>query len=115
MNTKTNILSRKDQVDTKDDNKDIQMLKEELWSRKQTIANIIVLWKNQVVEETTLLEKIWWNSTKEQETVKELEKEDSQSWEENRIIYIDKKIYMLNNQKLQEKILQENYDLVDIE
>ena len=43
MNTKTNILSRKDQVDTKDDNKDIQMLKEELWSRKQTIANIIVL------------------------------------------------------------------------
>jgi len=29
-NTKADILSRKDQVDTKEDNKDIQMLKEEL-------------------------------------------------------------------------------------
>jgi len=30
MNTKADILSRKDQVNTKEDNKDIQMLKEEL-------------------------------------------------------------------------------------
>ena len=29
-NTKMDILSRKDQVNTKEDNKDIQMLKEEL-------------------------------------------------------------------------------------
>jgi len=59
MNAKANILSsRKDQVDTKDNNKNIQMLKEELWSRRQTTANIIVLQKNQVVKETTLLEKI---------------------------------------------------------
>ena len=31
MNTKANILSRKEQVDTKEDNKDVQLLKEELW------------------------------------------------------------------------------------
>jgi len=30
-NTKADILSRKEKVDTKEDNQDIQMLKEELW------------------------------------------------------------------------------------
>ena len=30
MNTKTDILSRKNQVNTKEDNKDVQLLKEEL-------------------------------------------------------------------------------------
>jgi len=30
---KANILSRKDQMDTKDNKKDIQTLKEELWTR----------------------------------------------------------------------------------
>ena len=32
-NIETNILSRKDQIDTKDNNKNVQMLKEELWAR----------------------------------------------------------------------------------
>jgi len=31
MNTKAEILSRKEQVNTKEDNKDVQLLKEELW------------------------------------------------------------------------------------
>ena len=35
--------------------------------------------RNQVVEETTLLEEIRRNGTKEQEVIKELEKEDGQS------------------------------------
>ena len=30
-NTKADILSQKEQVDTKEDNKDVQLLKEELW------------------------------------------------------------------------------------
>jgi len=30
MSTKTDILSRKDQINTKEDKKDVQMLKEEL-------------------------------------------------------------------------------------
>jgi len=40
---KANILLRKDQVDTKDNNKDVQMLKEKLWSRRQTTIEITVL------------------------------------------------------------------------
>jgi len=41
-NTKADILSRKNQVDTGDDNKDIQMLKEELWT-KRTTAEVMML------------------------------------------------------------------------
>ena len=57
MNTKVDILSRKDQVDTKDDNKDVQVLKEELWTRKTT-AEVMMLKKNQAIDNLDLLEKI---------------------------------------------------------
>ena len=53
-----------------------------------------------MIEETILLEEIRQNSTEEPEVVKELEKKDGQSWKENKIIYIDKRIYVPNNQKL---------------
>jgi len=43
-----------------------------------------------------------------------LEKENKQSWEEDGIIYVDRRIYIPNNQKIKEKILQENYDPADI-
>ena len=45
-------------MDTKEDNKDIQMLKKKIWTRQQTTAKVMMIWKNQVVEETTLLEEI---------------------------------------------------------
>ena len=45
-------------MDTKEDNKDIQMLKEKIWTRQQTTAKVMMIWRNQVVEETTLLEEI---------------------------------------------------------
>ena len=45
-------------MNTKEDNKDIQMLKEEIWSRQQITADITIIQRNQVVEETTLLEEI---------------------------------------------------------
>ena len=78
-NTKANILSRKDQVDTKDDNKNVQILKDEIWMRWQITAEIKMIQRNQVVEETTLLEEIWKNSTKKQEVLKELDKNNGQS------------------------------------
>ena len=68
-----------------------------------------------MVEETTILEEIRRNRTKEQEVCKELEKEDGQSFEEDRIVYVDGRIYVLNNQKIRERILQENHEPVDIE
>jgi len=37
---KADVLSRKDHINTMEDNKDIQMLKEEMWTRKQITAEI---------------------------------------------------------------------------
>ena len=74
-----------------------------------------MIWRNQVVEETTLIEEIWRNSTKEQEVIKELEKEDGQAWEDNSIVYIKGRIYIPNNKKIQEQILQENHNPMNIE
>ena len=56
-NTKADILSRKDQVNTQDDNKDVQLLKEELWSRR-TMAEITMLKRNSIIEKADLLNKI---------------------------------------------------------
>ena len=42
MNTKVDILSRKNQMNTQDNNKNVQMLKEELWTKK-IIAEVTVL------------------------------------------------------------------------
>ena len=58
MNTKADILLRKDYIDTTNDNKDIQMLKDEMWTRKQISAEVKMIQRNQVVEETTILEEI---------------------------------------------------------
>ena len=76
---KTDILSRKDQVDTMDDNRDIKLLKDELWMRQMKIeAKVMIIRKSQVVEETTLLDEIRSNQTREQKVQKELEKNEGQ-------------------------------------
>ena len=78
------------------------------------MAEVKVIRRNQVVEKTIILEEIQQNGTREQEVHKELEKKDGQAWKENGLVYIDGRIYMLNNQKIKERILQENHELVDI-
>jgi len=90
------------------------MLKDEMWTRRQISAEVKVILRNQVVEKTTILEEIRKNKTKEQEVCKELEKEDGQSYKENRIVYVDRRIYVPNNQKIREIILQGNYETVNI-
>ena len=57
MNTKADILSRKDQVNTKEDNKDVQLLKEELWSRRIT-AEITMIGRRMTAEECDILREI---------------------------------------------------------
>jgi len=111
---KANILSRKDQVNTKKDNKDVQLLKEELWTRKTT-AEVTMLKRTTIMDKLEILKEIKRNKTREQEVVQALEKDDGLSWEQDGIIYMEGRIYILNNKKLKEKILQENYDSVDIE
>ena len=45
MNTRVDILSRKDQVDTKKDNKNIKILKDKLWKQRQVIVAEIAIFK----------------------------------------------------------------------
>jgi len=50
--------------------------------------------------EEGIQEQIKKIQTREQEVTKQLEKKDRQSWEENRIVYIDGKIYVPRNKQL---------------
>ena len=54
---KVNILLRKDQINTRDDNKDIQMLKEEVWT-KRTTAAVTLLRRNKTTDSSDILEEI---------------------------------------------------------
>ena len=56
-NTKADILSRKDQVNTKEDNKDVQLLKDEIWARRIT-AKITMLEQKVKPKEGNILKKI---------------------------------------------------------
>jgi len=112
-NTKADILSRKEQVDTKEDNKDIQILKDKMWTRKMT-AKITMLERKMVTEESNIVKTIQKNNTREKEITKVLEKNDGMAWEEDRVAYMEGRIYMPNNKELREEILKENYDLADI-
>ena len=67
-----------------------------------------------MVEEIILLEELQKNNTREQEVQKELEKEDEQVQEDNKVVNIEAKIYIPNNWKIQEQILQDNYELANI-
>ena len=75
MNTKADILSRKDQVDTKEDNKDVQLLKEELWSRRTT-AEITMMERKITADKGDRIKEIKRNNTREKEVVQTLKKED---------------------------------------
>jgi len=112
-NTKADILSRKDQVNTKEDNKDVQLLKDKLWQRRTT-AEVIIMKEDKTREEDDILKEIKRNTTREKEVVQALEKEDSLTWEEDRVVYMEGRIYVSNNKKIKEEILKENHDSVDM-
>ena len=57
MNTKADIFSRKDQVNMKEDNKNIQLLKDKMWLRRTT-AKITMLERKMTVKECNILKEI---------------------------------------------------------
>ena len=113
MNTKADILLRKEQVNIKEDNKDVQLLKDEMWIRK-TMVKITMLERKVMTEESGIVKRIWKNNTREKEVTQALEKKDGLAWEEDGIAYIEGRIYVLNNRKLREEILKEHHDPADI-
>ena len=103
-NTKADILSRKDQVNMKEDNEDVQLLKEKMWSRRTT-AEITMIGRKMIVGECDILKEIQKNNTREKEVIQKLKKQDGLTWEEDRVVYIEERIYVPNNKKIREKIL----------
>jgi len=65
---KIDILSRKKQVNTKEDNKDVQLLKDEMWTRKTTVK-IMMLRRKVITEESDIVKKIQKNNTREKEII----------------------------------------------
>ena len=113
MNTKADILLRKDQVNTKEDNNDVQLLKDEMWSRK-IVGKIWVFDNRKVVEETDIIKKIKKNGTREKEVLQALQKEDGSAWKEDEVAYIEGKIYIPNNKEIKDEILKEHHDPADV-
>ena len=110
---KADILSRKETVDTKEDNKDVQLLKEKLWQRK-TIAGITMIKRKTTVEENNIFKEIRRNTIREKEVVQALKKKDGLTWEDNRVVYIEERVYILNTKKIWEEIPKENHESVDV-
>ena len=110
---KADILSRKEQVNTKEDNKDVQLLKDEMWTRK-TMVKITMLGRKVMMEESDIVKKIQKNNTREKEGTQALEKKAGLAWKEDGMAYMEGRIYVLNNKKLREEILKKHHDPVDI-
>ena len=110
---KADILSKKNQVNTKEDNKDVQLLKDEMWTRKTT-DKITMLGRKVMTEESNIVKKGWKNNTREKEVTQALEKKDGLAWEEDGMAYMEERIYMPNNKKLRKEILKGHHKPVDI-
>jgi len=65
--------------------------------------------------EEGIQERIKKIQTREQKVTKQLKKKNEQLWEENRIVYIDGKIYVPRNRQLQDEILSDNHNLPDMD
>jgi len=83
------ILSRKDQVDIKKDNKDVQLLKEELWIRRTT-AEVTILKRNKTIDNLDILEEIKKNNTREHKVDQALKREDELIWKQDGIVYMER-------------------------
>ena len=78
------------------------------------MAEITIIKRKTIVKENNILKEIRRNATREKEVVQALKKENGLTWEEDRVVYIEERIYIPNNKKIWEEILKENHNLVDI-
>ena len=77
-------------------------------------AEITIIERKTTMDESNLIKEIKQNNTREKEVVQALEKEDELTWEEEGVVYMEGRIYILNNKKIREEILKENHDLVNV-
>jgi len=77
-------------------------------------ANITMIGKKITMDECDIIKEIRRNNTREKEVTKALKKEDGLTWEENRVVYMEGRIYVPNNKKIREEILEGNHNSVDV-
>ena len=64
------------------------------------MAEITMIKRKMTAEEGSILKKIKRNTTREKEVVQVLKKENSLTWEEDRVVYMEGRIYVPNNKKI---------------
>ncbi len=69
-------------------------------------AEITMLGRKTTVDKLDIIKEIKRNNTREQEVVQALKKEDGLTWEEDRIVYMEGRVYIPNNKRTIEKILK---------
>jgi len=77
-------------------------------------AEITMIKRRTMIEESDILKEIKRNMTKKKEVVQVLKKENGLTWEEERVVYMEGRVYVLNNRKIKKEILKENHDLADV-
>ena len=70
--------------------------------------------RKMTMDKNDRIKEIRRNNIKEREVVQALEKKNRLTWEEDRVVYMERRIYIPNNKKIREEILKENHDLVDV-
>ena len=78
------------------------------------MAKITMIKRKTTAEESEILKEIKRNTTRKREVIQALGKKDGLTWEEDRIIYMDGRIYVPNNRKTREMILKKNHNTADI-
>jgi len=100
-------------VDTREDNKDVQLLKDEMWTRKST-SKIKVFEERKRADESDIIKKIRKNNTREKEIIQVMKREDGLAWEEDKVAYMEGRIYIPNNKDIKEEILKEHHDPANV-
>ena len=65
----------------------------------------MILKRNKMIDNLDILKEIKRNNTREHKVDQVLKREDGLIWEQDRIIYIEGRIYIPNNKRLKEQIL----------
>ena len=70
--------------------------------------------ENKAREESGILKEIRRIEIREKEVIQALERNDGITCEEDRLVYMEGRIYVPNNKKIKEEILKENHNSVDV-
>ena len=84
-----------------------------MWSRK-IVGKIRIFDDRKVVEEMDIIKKIKKNGTREKEVLQSMQKKDGSAWEEDKMAYMEGRIYVPNNKDIKEEILKEHHDPADV-